>query len=61
MYFGKEMAEEAAELYKKQYRQVIVKEVEVEPQQEEGAGRKGYFDFLYCIGLEDLIIDNGAY
>ncbi|SFU65683.1 SseB family protein [Butyrivibrio sp. M55] len=62
LYFGKEMAEEAAELYKKQYRQVMVKEIEVEPQQEEqGAARKGYFDFLYCIGLEDLIIDNGAY
>ena len=61
LYFGKEMAEEAAELYKKQYRQVIVKEIEVEPKQEDGAGRNGYFDFLYCIGLEDLIIDNGAY
>ncbi|MBO4912367.1 MAG: SseB family protein [Butyrivibrio sp.] len=61
LYFGKEMAEEAAELYKKQYRQVIVKEIEVEPKQEDGAVRNGYFDFLYCIGLEDLIIDNGAY
>ena len=61
LYFSKEMAEEAAELYIKQYRQVVVKEIQVEPEQEESTNRRGYFDFLYCIGFEDLIIDNGAY
>jgi len=62
LYFEKEMAEDAAKLYEKQYRQVVAKEIKVEPIIQDGSNvRKGYFDFLYCIGLEDLIIDNGAY
>ena len=61
LYFEKELAEDAAKLYEKQYRQVLVKEIQVEIPSEANDNKKGYFDFLYSIGFNDLMIDNGAY
>ncbi|RKM60471.1 SseB family protein [Butyrivibrio sp. CB08] len=59
IYFEKELAEEAAALFAKQYRKLAVKECLVEDKQNHN--KVGFFDFLYYIGIENLIIDNGAY
>lgn len=59
VYFEKELAQKAAALYVKQYRKVIVNEVKVES--DTAPSGKGFFDFLYYIGIENLVIDNGAY
>ncbi len=58
IYFEKELAEEAAALFAKQFRKLAVKECLVEDKQN---NKLGFFDFLYYIGIENLIIDNGAY
>ncbi|MBR4671252.1 MAG: SseB family protein [Butyrivibrio sp.] len=59
VYFEKELAEKAAALYLKQYRKIVVNEVKVE--NEKAPSGKGFFDYLYYIGIENLVIDNGAY
>lgn len=59
VYFEKEMAEEAAALFAKQYRKLAVRQCLVEDK--ENPGKIGFFDFLYYVGIENLIVDNGAY
>ncbi len=58
VYFEKELASKAAALYMKQYRKIVVNEVK---NISDASSGKGFFDYLYYIGIENLIIDNGAY
>ena len=58
IYFEKEIADKAAEMFALQFRKVDVKEVRVEG---ENKNQAGFFDFLYYMGIENLLIDNGAY
>ncbi|WP_026651016.1 SseB family protein [Butyrivibrio proteoclasticus] len=60
IYFEKELAEKAVALFAKQYRKLAVRECTVENDVIEG-NKKGFFDYLYYIGIENLIVDNGAY
>ena len=59
VYFEKELAEEVAELFARQYRKLSVRQCLVEDR--ENPQKIGFFDFLYYVGIENLIIDNGAY
>lgn len=59
VYFDKDMAEEAAALFAKQYRKLTVRQCLVEDK--ENPNKIGFFDFLYYVGIENLIVDNGAY
>ena len=61
VYFENDLATKAAAVYEKQFRKLIVKEVKVENEDMPAANRKGFFDFLYYLGIENLLIDNGAY
>ncbi len=61
VYFEKELAEKAAALFAKQFRNLIVREVKVENEEQPVNVRKGFFDYLYYLGIENIIIDNGAY
>ncbi|WP_026506972.1 SseB family protein [Butyrivibrio sp. MC2013] len=60
IYLEKDLAEKVSEAYRRQYRKIDVKECPAHP---EGAGAesKGFFDFLYYLGIEKIVIDNGRY
>ena len=61
VYFEEEIANKAAELFEKQYRKLTVRKCKVENDELPANVRRGFFDYLFYIGIENLIIDNGAY
>ncbi len=61
VYFEKEIAETAARLYFNQFRKVIVREIKVENPDDTSAVKRGFFDYLYYVGIENIFVDNGAY
>ncbi len=63
VYLEKEHADKAAELYQKQFRQAVVAERpgEAAPELEDGRHPVALFDFLYYLGIENVLIDNGWY
>ncbi len=61
VYFEKEIADKAVELFAKQYRKVAVREVKVENPDDTAAVKRGFFDYLYYVGMENILVDNGAY
>lgn len=61
VYFEKEIADKAVELFSKQFRKVAVRDVKVENPDDTAAVKRGFFDYLYYIGIENILVDNGAY
>lgn len=61
VYFEKDLAEKAAGLFAKQFRRLMVKDIMVESPVETSAVKRGFFDYLYYIGVENILVDNGAY
>lgn len=61
VYFEKELAEKAAELFSMQFRKLMVREIKVENDNDPSARNRGFFDYLYYIGIENLFVDNGSY
>ena len=61
VYFEKEIADKAVELFSKQFRKVVVRDVKVENPDDTAAVKRGFFDYLYYIGIENILVDNGAY
>lgn len=61
VYFEKELADKAAEIFNKQFRKLAVRKCLIEDPNYKGGGKFGFFDYLYYIGIENLILDNGAY
>ena len=61
VYYEQELAEKAAEIYNKQFRKVAARKCLVEDPNYKGGGKFGFFDYLYYIGIENLLIDNGGY
>ena len=61
VYFEKEIAEKAVELFSKQFRRLAAREVKVENPDDTAAVKRGFFDYLYYIGIENIMVDNGAY
>ncbi len=59
VYFEEETAKQAADLFARQFRKLAVKKCSIEDKNR--GTRYGFFDFLYFIGIENLIIDNGGY
>ncbi len=47
VYFEKELAEKAAEIFAKQFRRLMVKEIKVENPDDTSAVKRGFFDYLY--------------
>ncbi len=60
IYLDRELAEKAAEAYKSQNRKLTVREC-LQAGAGEAAGNLGIFDYLYYLGMEHIIIDNGLY
>lgn len=61
IYLEKEKCEKAAQLFAQQFRKLVVRECPVENDAEDAANRRGFFDYLYYLGIEHIIIDNGFY
>lgn len=63
VYLDKEHADKAVELYKAQFRDVAVIERSGEeaPVNENGQKPIALFDYLYYIGAENIVVDNGWY
>ena len=59
VYFEEELANKAAELFNKQFRKLVARKIQVEDK--EHGSKVGFFDYLYYVGIESLIVDNGAY
>ncbi len=61
VYFEQELAEKAAEIFNKQFRKVAARKCQIEDPNYKGGGKFGFFDYLYYIGIENLLADNGGY
>lgn len=61
VYFEEELAGKAKALFEGQYRKLLVRKVKVENDEAPTGVRRGFFDYLFYIGIENLIVDNGAY
>ncbi len=61
VYFEQELAEKAAEIFNKQFRKVAARKCQIEDPNYKGGGKFGFFDYLYYIGIENLLVDNGGY
>ena len=60
VYFEKELADKVAALFGTQFRKLTARECKLELDSDD-PNKKSFFDYLYYIGIENLIIDNGAY
>ena len=61
VYFEQDIAENAAAIFNKQFRRLAVRKCQIEDPNYKEGGKFGFFDYLYYIGIDNLIIDNGAY
>ena len=61
VYFEQELAEKAAEIFNRQFRKVAARKCQIEDPNYKGGGKFGFFDYLYYIGIENLLVDNGGY
>ncbi len=59
IYFEKELSEKMADVYAGQYRKLSA--VERMVVDEENPANIGFFEYLYYLGIENMVIDNGAY
>ena len=61
VYLEEEIANKAVELFAKQFRRLVVRKCKVENDQLPANVKRGFFDYLYYIGIDNLVVDNGAY
>lgn len=60
IYLDKDVAQKVAIAYGKQFRKLVVKDCPARPEGAESTDR-GFFDYLYYLGIERIVIDNGQY
>ena len=60
IYLEQERAQAAADIFGHQFRKLTVRECKGESS-EEASSKRGFFDYLYYLGIERIIIDNGMY
>ena len=63
VYLDRDHADRAAEMYKGQFRDagVVERPGEAAPEDENGKRPLALFDYLYYLGMENVLIDNGWY
>ena len=61
IFSSQEYAENAGKVFGKQYRRLIIKPCKADNEAESAKDRRSFFDYLYYLGAEDFIIDNGYY
>ena len=60
VYFEEDLARKACEMFNKQFRKTEPKKCPINSV-DDNTKNLGFFDFLYYTGIDNLIIDNGAY
>ena len=60
VYFEEDIARKACEMFNKQFRKTEPKKCPINSA-DDNTKNLGFFDFLYYTGIDNLIIDNGAY
>ncbi|MCR5671098.1 MAG: SseB family protein [Butyrivibrio sp.] len=61
IYLEEDIAKRAGEMFVKQFRKLVAREIKVEAESENAAQSKTFYDFLYYLGINNLVVDNGAY
>ncbi len=61
VYFEKELCEKMANVYAGQFRRLAALERKVVDDENPTPGKIGFFEYLYYMGIENLVIDNGGY
>ena len=61
VYFEQELAEKAAEIFNRQFRKLVARKCQIEDPNYKNGGKFGFFDYLFYIGIDNLVVDNGAY
>ncbi|WP_022762756.1 MULTISPECIES: SseB family protein [unclassified Butyrivibrio] len=61
IYSSEEYAEEAVKVFAKQFRQLAVRPCKADNEAESASERRTFFDYLYYLGIENFIVDNGYY
>ncbi len=61
VYFEKELCEKMASVYEGQFRRLAALERKIIDDENPSANKVSFFDYLYYLGIENLVIDNGGY
>ncbi|WP_044915645.1 SseB family protein [Butyrivibrio sp. WCE2006] len=61
IYSSEEYATAAVNAFSKQFRKLIVRPCKADNEAESASERRTFFDYLYYLGAENFIIDNGYY
>ncbi|WP_026526460.1 SseB family protein [Butyrivibrio sp. VCD2006] len=61
IYSCEEYAQEAVKVFEKQFRKLQVRPCKADNEAESASERRTFFDYLYYLGIENFIVDNGYY
>ncbi|WP_029322631.1 SseB family protein [Butyrivibrio sp. AE3004] len=61
IYSSEEYAQAAVNAFSKQFRKLIVRPCKADNDAESASERRTFFDYLYYLGAENFIVDNGFY
>ncbi|MCR5342880.1 MAG: SseB family protein [Butyrivibrio sp.] len=61
IYSSQEYAEAAVKVFAKQFRKLAVRACKADNAAESASERRTFFDYLYYLGIEHFIVDNGYY
>ncbi|WP_408070438.1 SseB family protein [Butyrivibrio sp. JL13D10] len=61
IYSSQEYAEQAVKVFSKQFRKLAVRACKADNAAESASERRTFFDYLYYLGIENFIVDNGYY
>ncbi len=61
IYSCEEYANEAVKVFAKQFRKLQVRPCKADNEAESASERRTFFDYLYYLGIENFIVDNGYY
>ena len=61
IYSSEEYAQNAVKVFEKQFRRLVVRPCKADNEAESARDRRSFFDYLYYLGVEHFIVDNGYY
>ncbi len=61
IYSSEEFAQNAVKVFEKQFRKLAVRACKADNGAESAKDRRSFFDYLYYLGIEHFIVDNGYY
>ncbi len=61
IYSCEEYAQNAVKVFEKQFRRLAVRPCKADNEAESAKDRRSFFDYLYYLGIEHFIVDNGYY